>query len=491
MAGIGVSAPTPSFERKLQVAKRQPAFAARVHRETAEEALVADAIGVPMELEPEPEPEPQLPVPPILPGGLEPVDPQLGQVAMIAHAGACQRWEGFGLCMPGPNESEAAAAKITQLGLTRRLFQDLGTTWLASYGPSMMYRTFAALGENNGAGKVYMHGFLWRTSGLTPATMAGQIKAAVDAGIDIAWTCLNNEPDGNTGNRFPGYPTNFDAVVKAFRELRAALDARGLQRIKITTCPYAHFGEMCDREWDALRKAGITPDAMAGHCYSDCPTEENWQRAKLIHHQGMMSTEAGYGDAANSPARMFSAINNGAGAHAHFQTVALKAMAEPMKNVLFAPDGKPRPWYPAYTVASPLLTAGSFVRRVECGDRPPKLPAEHARWMIRHRHPTSGLIYPRLNAACAQRPDGRWWFGATNASHGIEASTGNLGTHPGAWPCQVTVRIEELRGRGGTWTGKRCSHGGAVSASKPVAMVDGHLRFKMAPGETIALVGGG
>jgi hypothetical protein len=40
---------TTSFEHKLKVAQRQPEFAARLLRETAEEALVASVIGVLME----------------------------------------------------------------------------------------------------------------------------------------------------------------------------------------------------------------------------------------------------------------------------------------------------------------------------------------------------------------------------------------------------------------------------------------------------------
>jgi hypothetical protein len=421
------------------------------------------------------------------PGELPSVDPRATQVRMDVLAGAEQQWRGFGYTMSSPASAPKAAPLAAKW--PNKLFEDLGVTWLGGYGASPNYKAFAQLGKQHGVKEFFCHGFVYRQSN-PPARLAQQIKDDVDNGIPWTAVCVQNEPDGNPANRWAGYPGNLGRVVDDTKALRRELDARGLQHVKIVTCCYAHFGSQCDAEFDALVAAGFTPDGLGGHCYSDCPTPENFTRARKTKLGGAFSTETGYADAANSPARFLAAMNNGASVHLQFEGQAVDDGAEAIKNCLITVGGQTRPWYNSYKVLSPPLHVGSMVRRMTSDNRPSGMSVAYAKWMVRHRE-ASGLVYPKFHAACAKRPDGKWWLGACNATFGSTATAPNLGAHWGAERGQLTVRVAELAGKHGTWTGQRSTGGGgSIKPPETVVMRDGFLRVTLEPGETLALVGG-
>ena len=422
------------------------------------------------------------------PTGLEQVDPTATQAELIVGTEPQQRYDGFGWTLSSP----AAAPKVAELAAKwpAKLFEDLGVRWLGGYGANSAYKAGAALGKKHGITDMFCHGFLYR-QGKSAATHADQIKADIDNGIPWTWTCVQSEPDGNPANAWGGYPTDWSRVVADTKALRAALDARGLQHVKIASCTHAHMGDLVDAEHDALDAAGLCPSACAaggGHFYSDGPTPGNWQRWGRHRPQGMLQTEAGYGDPVNSPARFLSALNNGVAVYLHFEGQAASNEAEALKNGLVDANGVPRPWYASYRLLSPSLPVGTIMRTVTTNNRPQGLSESYARTMVRHRG-SSGLVYPKINAAAGKRPDGKWWLGITNACWGSTANTGNLGTHWGAERFQFTIKFGELSGKNGTLTGQRCTAGGMITAPQSWALVDGWTRITLPAGETLALVG--
>ena len=110
-----------------------------------------------------------------------------------------------------------------------------------------------------------------------------------------------------------------------------------------------------------------------------------------------------------------------------------------------------------------------------------------ANLMIRN---TNGPL-PRIQAACCQRPDGRWTFVANNATVGSTEDLGNhLGSHYVAATIQITVNfaaISELAAKTMKWTAHKCNMAGTLSTVE-VNQVNNLMRFTLAAGETIGLV---
>ena len=109
--------------------------------------------------------------------------------------------------------------------------------------------------------------------------LADFIKWAVDAGLQIDLTGLNNEPSLST-NDIRGW--KFDGIVTAVKELRRQLDSHQLQRIGIVAPEGANADGWLLRSVQALRadaEAWRALRGIASHSYGHAMKEEHGQVA--------------------------------------------------------------------------------------------------------------------------------------------------------------------------------------------------------------------
>jgi hypothetical protein len=359
---------------------------------------------------PEPSPEPTADAS----AAIQPVNSSAVQIALSVGNTEQQRWDGFGFSMDSPAQA-AKNMDATMKKWPERLFEELNTKWLSGYGPSSNYQRVAALGAAHGVTGIICIGFVYRTP-YSAASLADQMKSS-----GVAWThvCLQNEPDGNTGNRFPGYPSNFATVVADNKALRARLDAIGLGAVKIIGNSYAHFGGIVDNEYAALSAEGLIPGTVtagSGHCYHDCPSVSNWDNHwRSQSPQGLFETEAGYGNVPNSIARYLSALNNGCGVYFHFVGQAMATTTDALAQCLVDISGNRRPWHGPYKICNAALPLGARFRTVTSSDRPARLNAAQAAhgprlWEVQPAHQRGRSEAPgrQVGHSYLQRDGWRW-----------------------------------------------------------------------------------
>ena len=124
------------------------------------------------------------------------------------------------------------------------------------------------------------------------------------------------------------------------------------------------------------------------------------------------------------------------------------------------------------------------MRGATSSDRPPGLgtaQAERMLWWTAQRQ-------PRQFVAAGRRADGRWVVASVSHAFGNDAPSQWAGGHYAAEKQQLTARIAELVGQNATFAAQRCSIGGALGPVVRYPLVDGRLRWTLAPGETLVMV---
>lgn len=415
-------------------------------------------------------------------GDLEPVNQAALQIAILVAKEPRQTFIGYGW-----------GAHLPTIALHERhaaqLFDEMGTRALRIHNP--LEPTFVRdnldlvrLAVSRGVKEILATGYMARYPGVTPAAFADRVADAIHAGIPITIVSPQNEPDGNAKNAVT------DAQICDWpKGIRRRLDELGLRHVRVVGMEWAKFGERALREFDILEAAGLIPNVVAGgagHCYRGCPTpndyDSRWKRKGAF----LYSCETGNASSPGAQARFPAALNHGAALEIFHLGQSASPTDTDASQKLIRYDGSRTPWHQALRIMAKEMIPGTIMRLCTSSDRPAGLPPLSAQRMIR----TFDSNKPRINVAAGRRPDGRWVLVAVNATYGsADEFNAYLNAHYKATLEQPTVRFDELLGKSGTWAVRRASMAGQVSGPDPAKMVDGQIRFTLAPGETIVLLG--
>ena len=420
-------------------------------------------------------------------GPIEAINGSADQVAIAVGTTTRQTWDGFGWGAGAPSDVPSLTPYVDNSPNVTRLFADLGTRVLRLVDPTYpdfvtIHKPLVDICVANDVDRIMALGFM-ASGGYSATTLANAVDAAMTAGIPFTHVNLQNEPDGNPGNTMT--PAE---IVAGVQELRARLNTLGRSAVKITGCEWAKFSQGNLSEFDALNAAGLIPGTVvtgAGHCYKGCPTNQDYDDRYFTlastRVTGLWSGETGGGGVPHTGARFVSGLNHGLSVEVHH---AGQSPFAGNIQCLVNPDGSVMPQWGQYRIMTPLLTAGTIFRLCTSNDAPAGLSAIAAQRMLR----TFGSYNPRINTACAKRPDGRWVFIAVNTTQGAGEVSNFLSAHyPGAL-IQVTATIPELSGVNAVWTTQRCSSAGTVTTGATINMQSGVMRFTLDEAESISLL---
>jgi hypothetical protein len=191
----------------------------------------------------------------------------------------------------------------------------------------------------------------------------------------------------------------------------------------------------------------------------------------------------------NAIARSINSLNHGAAVEIFH--IGLVSEVDPppdgdtAKQALVYGNGRRAPWHGQYATVFKNLPRGTVMRPVTSSDRPSGMDPLYAEHMIR-----SPGKNPRLQVASGKRPDGKWYLAAVNTTQGRGINASHVGACFPAATLQVTTQIVELAARDGVFRSTRHNASGMVVSSREYPMRDGLVRFTLAPGELIVMVGG-
>lgn len=412
--------------------------------------------------------------------GLEPVNSSALAVSIDVGTAPRQTFVGFGMGIGGHGNGaslldryERNAGKVFDTLFCRviRLHNTLDTS---SYVSS--YRGVANLAASRGC-SVLSTEYMYR-GGSNPAGLARAANSALDAGVPITHLSIQNEPDGNPGNKMTG------DVIAHHRELREKLSAP----IKLIAPEWRH-PENGRPEHDAFLRAGFFPatiSAGALHIYNKGPMPEDYDDRYMKSGLGMWSCETGDGSSPKTQAQFLVGLLHGVVAEIFHIGIADSSASSDsdMRQKLMDVNGVFQPYAHALGLIARTIVPGTVMRGSSSSDRPGGMSDRQAKLMIWH----SGLSQrqPRQYVVVGRRPDGRHVLAAVNYAFGTDSPTAFSGGHYAAAQQQITVRVAELAGKGGELVGRLCSMGGNLGPERAWAVSDGHVRFTLAPGETIA-----
>jgi len=442
-------------------------------------------------IDPEPLPPPE---PPQGGSGLEPVNQSALQVAITVGNEPRQTWHGYGY---GLNDWTSAVNVFPRVrDNVDKLTTDINASIMRIFTPENpsgclnAYKPYWDLLKGRGVDTIFASCFLYRSNS-SPDAIASGVKACIDGGMDASRWILSvqNEPDGNPLNAVKG------DFVSHHRSLRDALNARGLQRVEIAGLEWRHPSTHGPDEYDAYASVGMVGadkviSAGCLHIYDKGPDAALYDQRYLKAGCGIWSTELGNNGSPSAQARMLAGLNHGTVCEfVHYCMIATASPnSEQLQQSLLDWNGKPRPWYGGLQIISQALTRGTVMRLCRSSDRPAGLPAAHAERMVRNAAQTGGRN-PRQQVAVGRRPDGKWAILAVNTTHGSDGFNAFTSGHYGEALQQITVTIPDLDGRDGVFDRRSATIDGGVINLGAVPMVDGRIRFTVAPAETTAMVG--
>jgi hypothetical protein len=451
---------------------------------------------------------PGQPQPPV--GPIEPVDGSAEQVAITVGTSPRQTIIGLGWGAHSAidGSSQAMFPRVQQF--VAKLTTDINAKVLRFFTPEngsflSTYKPYWDLVKNYGFTDIFTSSFIHRSNpDPTMATLADGILNYHNNGVPIGYISIQNEPDGGPVSNSvllqavpPGFPagavqvtsSNAAEVAARYQDLRNQLNTRGLQAVKILSYEWRHPPNQAPSEYDYMNAAGLIPDVLAGicfHIYDKGPSYAMYDARYLTKGAHCYSTETGNNGSPSCQARGVSGINNGARMEIiHYAAIPQAVPSgDQSGQSLIDYNGNPRPWYGGLRAVWTNLQQGSTVFLCESSDRPPNMPAQQASRME--------ILAPRQPRACvaaARRPDGRWQVVAVNSTYGSDSPSNFAGGHYAALKQQLTVTIPLLAGTNATFTARRAAQiADSMSAPGTVNMIDGVLRFTLAPAETIGMV---
>ena len=187
---------------------------------------------------------------------------------------------------------------------------------------------------------------------------------------------------------------------------------------------FAHGGLHVNQEWDAHDAQGYIPSLLTAgsfHSYGDCCGPANfdnpygspvrWGDQGTFGTHGLWQTEHGLVSVPRTPACYLCCLNNGTSYYINFGSIATGAIDPANDHFLLDSSGNERPIYQHYKVINDRLSVRLPV---------PDLPLERQADRPEQRRPRApgradvpvpgraNTYNPRLQAAMAQRPDGKW-----------------------------------------------------------------------------------
>ena len=443
-------------------------------------------------------------------GPLEPIDGSAAQVAIMVGTSPRQTIIGLGWGALGAHDGSSQAMFPRVELFIDKLTTDINAKVLRFFTPEntsflSTYKPYWDLVKEHGFTDIFTSSFIHRADpDPTMATLATGIETYHDNGVPIGYISLQNEPDGGpiqngelvqsvppgfAGGQVQVVASNAAEVAARYQDLRNQLDARGLQAVKILSYEWRHPPTQAPSEFDRMDAAGLIPEVLAGSCYhiyDKGPNLAMYDARYLTRGAHGYSTESGNNGSPHCQARGISGVNNGSRMEIIHYAVIPQAVPSGDQNgqSLIDYHGNPRPWYGGLQAIWTNLQQGSTVFLCESSDRPPGMPVQQASRME--------ILAPRQPRACvaaARRPDGRWQVVAVNTTHGSDSPSSFVGGHYAALTQQLTVTIPLLAGTDATFTARRAAQtADAMSGPSTVNMIDGVLRFTLAPAETIGMV---
>ena len=405
--------------------------------------------------------------------GLEPVDGGAKAIT-VTTMGTRQKIVAWGAGAGPINELDRVFPRMKQyaktdfddihLNLLRLIWSGNGDGLGRAYKPLIDWATdrVKSYGE-----KLWVHATGYGYSEGDPVgsakRLAASIKAGTDAGCRLDSVCMQNEPGGTD----PHWPDGDHAP--AHKEMRAQLDAYGLQRITLTGLEYAkddgwiapgNVPKNVRRHFDQLDAAGLVPSAVAigaVHCYGDCTSSHLYDERWLKRSCSIMQLECGFGSNPSVACRIINDLNTGV---SHWSYHLLQAYSPDapgdygQKLVDF--NGRPNGYYHPYRLLSTRFSTGTQAHLcVANGVRP----------FFTQGSKSSAFV------AAGKRADGKW----------VVAGQSN-----GGGKQQLTFQLPEpIKG---AMIGERCNSAGA-SSGYSVGAVDGYVRLTVGNNELAVLVG--
>lgn len=433
---------------------------------------------------------------PVLP--IEPVNPSRHAVGLTV-TNITHEWDGAGT---GLNAFDHASRMFNRVKQHKARLDRIGIHVLRIFSPQARdacvnaYKPYADLFKPR---LIVASGFVYRSGGAVRGNiraLAEGVKYCIGAGLRIDIVTIQNEEDGNPGNK-PRFDKPGETIGDHHQFMRDDLNSLGLHHVKVATLEHRHPPNNGIPEFDALKAAGRIGKGKAveiacGHVYDKT---QGLALADRLRGVGLTwsSWETGNNSSGTSSlARELSAANLGSafGCIHYVMVTTPTPNSEQLGQAFLDYNGGDRPWAGHWEVAFGRgLTPGSVIYRCSSSDRAPGMPAEMDQWMVRNAA-ASGGRNPRLAAVVAQRPDGLTAIVATNTTHGSDAFSPYTGGHYGNLDQQHTMHVPWLAGKDGSFRVWRASQNGIVSEVPRIGMANGAVRWSLKGGESIALVGG-
>ena len=327
------------------------------------------------------------------------------------------------------------------------------------------------------------------------AMLAEFIARLKERGVSIDVTGVQNEP--NVNEIFSA-----QQMVRIVKELRADLDKRGLQSVKIIASEHASADDLYYRQLDALRADGAAWNALSGvasHSYNmaataqaaACVAGENGRNSK--QYWMTEASDNGAEEPGNSAraislsARFLNDMNHRVTHWIHFlgfetddpkdnATRIISYRAQPFQTTVYQK-------YYTYQQLADAFDVGAIFRASRSASE------GDMTW-------TYGTK-PRVTAATARNPDGSWGVGIANYS--ADSFAGVQGWSDDKWNAEqgghtpgqtfaVTVAIDELKEKGDLKFDVHRSNANSRNAkAEPVTMKNGAVTIQVAPLELVTL----
>ncbi len=322
------------------------------------------------------------------------------------------------------------------------------------------------------------------------ALLAGFIRQFQDkTGILINNTGVLNEPNDRPV-RFSN--AQWPLVIK---DLRAALDTRGLQAVGIVAPESANCGADAYAVVDAIKADPAAWNALAGiatHSYNNAATPEMAARTRnksywITEAGGITDTDEDAGDAAQAASlasRLLNDVNHGV---THWQFFIGAEQADPHGNTgrILKYDVAPF----RLTILQKYYVLKQLSETFDLG-----AAFRHSRSSLEGEMTYTYGKKPRLTAAAARNPDGSWGIGLSNytappfrdADDPADFALHNSGYH--AQSFSATVRVPELKNVPTLrFIVHRSGSGLKDARAESLVMHQGRLTVEIAPLELVTL----